>query len=154
MAFWMFILGESLPDDMFVPIGNYYVLEKDTFSLLDIENLSTQVVDLVLKEPLRGIKSVQDIRDGHAMLGYLDALSKDAEAAGQSRVIPKSDEMNPKIEEHPRMLWEKQDDGYYECKLVIRGTFISPLLMQSEQNDFADSPFTSTSPWKKVRANQ
>ena len=42
--------GESLPEDIFVPIGNYYVLEKEMFSLLDTENLSTQIMNLVLKE--------------------------------------------------------------------------------------------------------
>ena len=119
-----------------------------------MDNLSTQVVDSVLKEPLRKIKSGQDIRDGHVMLGYLEALSKDGMAAGPNRIVPKSDEMNPKIEDHPRMLWEKQDDGHYECKLIVRGTFLSPLLMQSEKNYFANSPFTSTSRWRKVRANQ
>ena len=67
---------------MFVPIGNYMLLENGIQNLLDSSNVSAQVQELVLKEPLRKVTNISAITGGHSIASYAKNLTKLAMSKG------------------------------------------------------------------------
>ena len=61
---------------MFIPIGSYYIFENDKLNVLDTDAVSSQVQDVVLREPITHMKSVEDIKEGHSMSNYLEVVVK------------------------------------------------------------------------------
>ena len=70
------ILGEPFENEMFIPIGSYYIFENDKLNVLDTDAVSSQVQDVVLREPITHMKSVEDIKEGHSMSNYLEMVVK------------------------------------------------------------------------------
>ena len=61
---------------MFIPIGSYYVIDDEKVNILDTDDVSSQVQDAILQEPIRNVKSIEDIKTGHSMQNYLEDVMK------------------------------------------------------------------------------
>ena len=105
---------------MFVPIGNYILLQEGESSILDSAHVTPQVQELVLNEPIRKVKSIQDIQNGHSISSYSKTLTFPNRIDQKRSVVQSTSE------------------------------FLQPLQMTSEVNDFSTLPFNSSSKWTTV----
>ena len=137
---------------MFVPIGSYYLVNNEEINILDTDNVSSQVQDVILREPIRNVKSIDDIKKGHSMLNYLEDVIKTnkLEQFEERDPIKETRFFEPKVDGEGKILWEKQEDGQWECQLIIRGEHLWPLQLHSKRNDFTGTPFVKTSESKWV----
>jgi len=138
-------IGQKYEDDMFVPIGTYILLENGSTSVLDRKNLSQQVIELILKEPIKKIKTWDKVKDGHSMSSYMNILSHDLKKSPETSVLEQASFFKPEIQGKPYILWTKKEDGRWKCVLGLRGRFLKSLQLSSDQNDFSELPFLSTS---------
>ena len=124
------------------------MLEKDSFSFLDADNVSTQVTDLVLKEPIRKVTSLQEIHDGHTISNYVGALhGKDS--SRENTEVTFDDAFEPQFFDKPMILWEQKGKNQREYNLIVHGKFLTPI-MKSPKNCFEASPFKATSSYDIV----
>ena len=129
---------------MFVPIGSYYLIEEEKINRLDTEDVSAQVQDVVLKEPISNVRSIEEIKKGHDIHRYLDEIIKQMRLDPfESKSISQSERsfFEPKVEGEGKILWEKQEDGQWECHLIIRGEHLRPLQLNCKRNYFTGTPF-------------
>ena len=143
---------------MFVPIGSYYVIEDDRINVLDTSDVSSQVQDVILSHPLSNMESIEEIRNGHSMPKYLDSVMNINKLGplGQPGSVKEETFFEPKVDGEGKVLWEKQDNGDWECQLIARGKFLGPLHLSSERNVFTGTPFrnTSKSNWVRKSSSQ
>ena len=135
-----------MPDKIFIPIGNYILLENDNFSILDERSLTTQAVGYMLKNPMVHVTSIKDIKEGHSITNYVKFLTKDSLNIESRPKIITTEAFQPKIDDDSqiRVIWEELSDSRCDLKLIARGKFLLPH-MSSEENDFTGSPFKKES---------
>ena len=131
---------------MFVPIGSYYLIDNEKINILDTDDVSSQVQDVILREPIRSVKLIDDIKKGHSMSNYLEDVitTNKLEQFEERDAIKEEKFFEPKVEGKGKILWEKQDNGRWECQLIVRGKYLGPLHLSSQQNRFA-KPFRKSS---------
>ena len=133
---------------MFVPIGNFILLEDGSTSVLNTDHVSPQVQELVLKQPIQKVKSLSAIKDGHSVDSYFKKLnvnSKENEGCTASRDIVHDSFFKPHVEGKPSVIWTRKEDGGKRCQLAARGRYLKSLQMSSKLNMFSGLPFKSTS---------
>ena len=132
---------------MFIPIGSYYVFDDENIITLDTNEVTSTVQDAILTQPIRNMKSIEDIKEGHSMLNYLEAVINNSrlEQFEPRDSIIEENFFEPKVEGEGKVLWEKLDNGDWECRLISRGKFLGPLHLESKYNDFTGSPFRKSS---------
>ena len=132
---------------MFIPIGSYYVFDDENIITLDTNEVTSTVQDAILTQPIRNMKSIEDIKEGHSMLNYLEAVINNSrlEQFEPRDSIIEENFFEPKVEGEGKVLWEKLDNGDWECRLISRGKFLGPLHLKSKYNDFKGSPFRKSS---------
>ena len=147
----MFILiGERYTKEMFVPIGNYILLQEGESSILDSAHVTPQVQELVLNEPIRKVESIQDIQNGHSISSYCKTLTFPNRIDQKRSDVQSTSEFLPSLEQKASIVWTKNYNGGWRCQLAARGHFLQPLQMTSEVNDFSTLPFNSSSKWTTV----
>ena len=149
--FFLHSAGDVLPDKIFIPIGNYILLENDNFSILDERSLTTQAVGYMLKNPMVHVTSIKDIKEGHSITNYVKFLTKDSFNIESRPKIITTEAFQPKIDDDSqiRVIWEELSDSRCDLKLIARGKFLLPH-MSSGENDFTGSPFNQASPCEIV----
>ena len=132
---------------MFIPIGSYYVFDDENIITLDTNEVTSTVQDAILTQPIRNMKSIEDIKEGHSMLNYLEAVINNSrlEQFEPRDSIIEENFFEPKVEGEGKVLWEKLDNGDWECRLISRGKFLGPLHLGCKYNDFTGSPFRKSS---------
>ena len=132
---------------MFIPIGSYYVFDDENIITLDTNEVTSTVQDAILTQPIRNMKSIEDIKEGHSMLNYLEAVINNSrlEQFEPRDSIIEENFFEPKVEGEGKVLWEKLDNGDWECRLISRGKFLGPLHLECKYNDFTGSPFRKSS---------
>ena len=139
---------------MFIPIGSYYVIDDEKVNILDTDDVSSQVQDTILQEPIRNVKSIEDIKTGHSMQNYLEDVMKTNNFEQFEPRDPIKEEIffEPKVDGEGKILWEKQDNGEWESQLVVKGKYLGPLHLSSQQNVFTGTPFekSSKSNWVSI----
>ena len=136
-------LGKPYSNEMFLPIGNYILLENGSSSFLDPVSVSTQVQELVLKEPFRHVKSLNEIKDGHKIASYSKNLTSPSPSPGPAMVLKSCFEL--RIEGTASIVWTETKDKMWRCQLAVKGRFFRTLQMSSAANDFSGMPFKSSS---------
>ena len=120
-----------------MPIGNYILLENGSSSVLDPVSVSTQVQELVLKDPFRNVKSLAEIKDGHKIASYgktlisTNLLCPPSPSPGTDMVLKSCFE--PQVEGTASIVWTETEDKMWRCQLAVKGRFFRTLQMTSQE---------------------
>ena len=121
------------------------LLENGIQNLLDSSNVSAQVQELVLKEPLRKVTNISAITGGHSIASYAKNLTKLAMTKGVRLDVQQDSFFLPTVEGRASIVWTEMNDQSWRCLLAVRGKFLQSIQMASEETDFSGLPFKSTS---------
>ena len=142
---------------MFIPIGSYYLIENDIINLLDPSDVSAQVQNVILREPIRKVRSIEEIKHGHSIADYLDdIINRNKLEPHEDHTVESINFFEPKIEGDGKILWENQKNGLWECQLIARGKHLWPVQLGSKQNILTGTPFSKNphSIWVSVSCHK
>ena len=125
-------LGQRYSPDEFVPIGNYFVIEHDSLSLLESSKMTAQIQEVILKEPMRKVKDISDISKGHNL--------EDNYCANLIQILKLQPESR---DETARLIFTKRQEGTVGCTLLVAGSFLQNV--QLHKINFEDLPFNASS---------
>ena len=142
----MHILGQDYSPYEYVPIGNFYIIEKDKVSLMASGSTTPQIQELVLKDPIRRINTPDETRKGHSLTDYYCASLKllNKVQPGTKRELTQMNHLCPQQEGLASIILKKEDENRWNCLLAVRGLFL--------QNAYLESK-TSKNPFKKAKVN-
>ena len=146
-TFYIFcFLGQRYSPDEFVPIGNYFVIEHDSLSLLESSKMTAQIQEVILKEPMRKVKDISDISKGHNLEdNYCANLIQILKLSSRSkRTLICNNLLQPESrDETARLIFTKRQEGTVGCTLLVRGSFLQNV--QLHKINFEDLPFNASS---------
>ena len=125
---------------MFVPIGNYMLLENGIQNLLDSSNVSAQVQELVLKEPLRKVTNISAITGGHSIASYAKNLTKLAMAKGVRLDVQQDSFFLPTVEGRASIVWTEMNDHSWRCRWLLGANSFNPYKWLQRRRISPDCP--------------
>lgn len=140
-------LGEQYLPDQFVPVGNFFVVEREIMSPLLASTITAPIQETILKEPLRQIKTLMDVTKGHSLFDYY--ISNLAVINNISHTTKRSvdicDVLKPTVIGEGELIISKYKDGSTRFTLRVTGLFLGNFQPGSEANNLHGLEFNRMS---------
>ena len=140
----MRVSGQDYSPHEYVPIGNFYIIEKDKVSLIASGSTTTQIQELVLKDPIRRSNTPDEIRKGHDLKDsyYASVKMFNKVELGTKRKLIQTNHLCPSQEGSASVILKKDDADKWICTLMLRGSFLQNSRLESK---------TLINPFKKAK---
>ena len=122
------------------------MLQPDALSILPPQSTTPQVQEAILKEPLRTIEGIEDLKKGHSLEDYYCAhiTSLLKVPLHDLTTIETKNLLQPTQSGKAYAMVKKKLSGGFSCALMLEGSFLQ-IQMGSDQNDFRSLPLTAES---------
>ena len=122
------------------------MLQLDALSILPPQSTTPQVQEAILKEPLRTIEGIEDLKKGHSLEDYycahIPSLLK--VPLHDLTTIETKNLLQPTQSGKAYAMVKKKLSGEFSCALMLKGSFLQ-IQMDAEINNFQGLPFASSS---------
>ena len=114
--------------------------------MLPPEFTTPQVQEAILKEHLKTVNGLEDIKRGHSLEGYYCArITSLLKMPLQNKnKIDTKNLLQPDLIDKPYAIVTKEKSGEFSCVLMLKGSFLQ-IQMAAEFNNFQGLPFTAAS---------
>ena len=139
------VLGKEYGFDEFVPIGNFIVLENTELSQLNTEKIAASVKEAILKEPLKKIESLSDIRRGHSLHDYYcsNLMAVNNVATNSVRLVDAKHLLQPTTQADSAVIIFTKNPS--TLTFMMRGRFLDNVHLDASATDFDGLPFAEDS---------
>ena len=107
--------------------------------------MTANVQEVVLKEPLRRIKSVGDITSGHSLEDYYckNVMNVNKLSSRSLRTVDRKKLLQPTQEGSASILLTTRPDNTCTWSLIMQGRFLSNVQVRDPATKFKELPFTA-----------